>query len=68
MLQAASECFSLTSVESVCLKSFVCGCSCGHELDVPGLVLWQDDGQRISGGRLWSEYWTYTLTQVLLIV
>lgn len=40
---------------------FVCPCSCGHELNVSRPVLWQDDGERISGGRMWCEYITSDL-------
>lgn len=39
-------------------KVFVCPSSCGHEFNVSRPVLWQDDGQRLSGGRLWCEYST----------
>lgn len=41
---------------------FLCRCSWSHDFNVSRPVLWQDDGQRISVGRLWREYHTLCLT------
>lgn len=30
--------------------------SCGHDLHMSRALLWQDDGQRLSRGRVWGEY------------
>lgn len=46
----------MTLIYGVCIPY-----SCGHEFNVSRPVLWQDDGQWISGGRLWCEYWTSDL-------
>lgn len=40
----------------------MCRCSWSHDFNVSRPVLWQDEGQRISGGRLWCEYHTLCLT------